>query len=433
MERDPLKVSSGVGQLDELLGGLYIGDNVVWYDDAGSLASVFCKNFIHASRLRGKDLIYVSFDRSPKNLLDHLGPLADYPQMTVLDCFTHGKGAGSDVFLKFYESTADGPPCRILQVPSPRDVDQVMETLYGLHADMQGDVRFVFESLTGMQELWEGEDHIAHFYAHSCPRLYDLNTIAYWIIEKRAHSQRLRAKINQIAQVAVDLSVKRGKTSLTILKADRRAIDSLNQPHLYWYKDARIVFESESGSAGHIDLGSRLRALRTRRGLAQKELAKRVGVTPSTISQVESNLICPSLPALFKMAEVLSVDTASFFRSGPENRDEVVFTDMDASDVHFPGIEREQLSGKLLTPLDFDPAAEPYLMEIPAGAKLTGHFFIHKGDELGYLVEGELQVKMEKATHSLHRGEVIYLRRNIPSHWENPGPEPARLLWIKVR
>ena len=48
---------------------------------------------------------------------------------------------------------------------------------------------------------------IIRFYAHSCPRLYELNTIAYWILEKKAHSTRLRAQINQIAQVAIDLSV----------------------------------------------------------------------------------------------------------------------------------------------------------------------------------------------------------------------------------
>ena len=68
-----LKVASGVKQLDQLLDGLYIGDNVVWHDEAGSLAAVFCLNFIQASQEQKKPIIYVSFDRSPKNLLDKLG------------------------------------------------------------------------------------------------------------------------------------------------------------------------------------------------------------------------------------------------------------------------------------------------------------------------------------------------------------------------
>ena len=50
------RVASGVSQLDRLLGGLYIGDNVVWHDDAGSLASVFCLNFIQASQAQNRPM-----------------------------------------------------------------------------------------------------------------------------------------------------------------------------------------------------------------------------------------------------------------------------------------------------------------------------------------------------------------------------------------
>ena len=85
-----LRISSGVSQLDRMLGGLFIGDNVVWHDDAGSLASVFCLNFIQASLAQSKPFIYVSFDRSPKNLLDKLGPPAENNYLTILDCFTYG-------------------------------------------------------------------------------------------------------------------------------------------------------------------------------------------------------------------------------------------------------------------------------------------------------------------------------------------------------
>jgi KaiC/GvpD/RAD55 family RecA-like ATPase len=97
------RISSGVSQLDQLLGGLFIGDNVIWYDNAGSLASPFCMNFIQTSQAQNKPFIYVSFDRSPKNLLEKLGPLAESQYLTILDCFTHGKGDGSEVFSKFYE------------------------------------------------------------------------------------------------------------------------------------------------------------------------------------------------------------------------------------------------------------------------------------------------------------------------------------------
>jgi len=427
------RVASGVSQLDRLLGGLYIGDNVVWHDDAGSLAHVFCLNFIQASQSQDRPLIYVSFDRSPKNLLDKLGPLSDNPALTILDCFTNGKGAASPIFLKFYEETESEPSCDIVRVENPRDTDHFMDVLYGSHATKEGDVRFVFESITGMQELWGGEEHIINFYSHSCPRLYELNTVAYWILEKSAHSAKLRAQINQIAQVAIDLAIKRGTTSLTILKAEKRSLDNLHRPHNYWTKDLTVTFDAERRTSGRVDLALRLKELRSKRGLSQTELAKLVGVTPSTISQVESSLIYPSLPALMKMAEILSVEISSFFQEQTESKKRLIFTSAEALDVKFPDLPEGAVFARLLSPLDFESKAEPYLIEIPPKEKLPSHFFVHKGEEIGYLLSGRLQVTLEKAAYSLRSGDVIYLTSEMPTQWKNPGPGVAKLLWIKVR
>lgn len=427
-----MRVTSGVGQLDKLLNGLYIGDNVVWHDDAGSLASPFCLNFIQSSQSQGKPLIYVSFDRSPKNLMDMLGPLSENPMLTILDCFTCGKGARTPIFLKFYEEE-DKNTCRVIRVEEPARRDKVVDALYRIHGTMEGDVRFVFETLTGMQELWGGEEEIIDFYSHSCPRLYELNTIAYWIMEKRAHSPRLRARINQIAQVAIDLAVKRGKTYVTILKAEKRSLDTLNTPHHYWSKDLNIVFNSEKRTASRIALGMRLKELRSKRGISQTELAKLVGVTPSTISQVESDLIYPSLPALVKMAEVLSVEVSSFFRDSADVTNRVIFPGSEGADVKFQDLPEGSIQGKLLTPVDFEPRAEPYLIEIPPKKTLPSHFFVHKGEEVGYVLSGKLQLKIQRALHTVRAGDVVYLTTDMPSQWKNPGPAPARILWIKIR
>ncbi len=433
MTSDRLRVSSGIGELDRLLGGLFIGDNVVWYDDAGSLALVFCLNFIQDSQSHNKPIIYVSFDRSPKNLLETLGPLAQYPLLTILDCFTHGKGESNEVFLKFYQNRKIKETGRIIAVENPRSVEKTMNAFYGVHAKLEGDVRFVFESLTGMQKLWSGEEDILNFYSHSCPRLYELNTVAYWIIEKRAHSSRLKAQINRVAQVAVELSLKRGTTTLSIVKAEKRQTDTLNTPFKYWTQDLSITLESGKKSTGRIDLGTRLKDLRTKRGFSQTELAKLVGVTPSSISQIESNLILPSLPALLKVAEVLSVEVSSFFQDTQHTTNRVVFSSSESMDFQLSGIPKNTAIAKRLTPVDFDPKAEPFLIEIPPKETLPSHFFVHKGDEMGYMLTGNLVIKMQKTSHTIKPGDLIYLDSEIPLQWKNPGPGTARILWIKLK
>lgn len=428
-----LRVSSGVSQLDRILGGLFIGDNVVWHDDSGSLASVFCLNFIQASQSQHKPIIYTTFDRSPRNLLEKLGPLADDPSLTIVDCFTCGKGARSPVFMKFYEDPDVHWPCNIVKVDEPKNMNQFMDVLYGVQGSMKGDVRLVFESVTGMQEVWGGEDLLANFYSHSCPRLYELNTIAYWIMERRAHSPRLRAQISQVAQVVISLEIKRGTTSLTVIKAEKRDLENLHKPHNYWVKDLTITFDEEKRTARGVDLGLRLKELRAKRGLSQTELAKLVGVTPSTISQVESNLIYPSLPALLKMAEVLAIDVSSFFQETSEVKKRLVFPCTEAVEVRFSELPEGSVLAKLLTPLDFELKAEPYLIEIPPNKNISSHFFIHKGEEIGYLLSGKLNVKLEKAAYTLRPGDVVYLTSEMPTEWKNPGPSAAKLLWIKIK
>ncbi len=428
----PKKVASGVNQLDRILGGLLVGDNVIWYDDSGSLAWAYCVNLIQASQSRNKPVIFVSFDRSPRNLLEKLGPLAENPALTILDCFSWGKGKGSDVFLRFYYETRPDWPCRIIRVDDPRQVSQVMDIIYGLIADSNKDVRLVFESITGMQELWGGEEQFLHFYAHSCPRLYELNTVAYWIIEREAHSTRLRAQVNQIAQVAIELSIKRGTTFLNILKADRRGTENLHKPFKYWTKDSVITFEDEDRASGKLQVGQKVKEVRMKRGLSQSELAKLVGVTSSTISQVESNLIYPSLPALAKMAEVLSVQVSSLFPTESASTPKVVFSPADSVSVRLQDVPSDAISARVLTPVDLHAKCELYLLEIQPGKKLSHHFFAHKGEELGYLLAGRLQMSLSNSVHKLKAGDAVYLSSEIPSQWVNPGPGVARLLWISL-
>lgn len=424
-----IRVASGVDQLDQLLGGLLIGDNVLWYDDTGSLAWAYCVNLLQSSQAQNKPVIYVSFDRSPRNLLDKLGPLAENPALTILDCFTWGKGEGSDVFLRFYYDTRPDWPCRIIRIDDPKQVSQVMDVIYGLIQDSSEDTRLVFESVTGMQELWGGEEHFLSFYAHSCPRLYELNTVAYWIVAKEAHTPKLRARINQIAQVAIELSIKRGTTFLNILKADRRGTDNLHKPFKYWTRESTVTFEDETRTSGKLEFGRKLKEVRTKRGFSQGDLAKLVGVTPSTISQVESNLIYPSLPALVKMAEVLSVDVSAFFQTDSTSQ-KIVFSPTDSLPLKLPDISSDAVSAHLLTPVGFESKTLLYLLEIKAGQKLSRHFFGHKGEEVGYLLSGRLLVTASNTVHRLKTGDAVHVSLESPSQWENPGPGVARLLWI---
>ena len=432
MSEKKKRVSSGIAGLDQMLSGLYIGDNVIWYDDAGSLASAFCMKFIKESQKQKKPIIYVSFDRSPKNLIETLGVLAQNQQLTILDCFTNGKGDKSEVFDRFFERNGAQWPYQVIKVTEPWKPEVVADAIYGLHKTLSGDVRLVIESLTGMQDLWEGEEHILRFYSRSCPKLYELDTIAYWIIEKGAHSTKLKSHINQIAQVVIDLSMRRGKSAIKILKAEKRTPKALNEALDYEYDGKNIILEGEKPRREKLDLGSRIRDLRKKQGMSQKELAMLIGVTPSNISQIESSLIYPSLPALFKIAESLSVEAGAFFQDGA-NPVRNVFPKNSGVKIALSDMPKDSFDALQITPQDLGGKAEIYLIRIFPGKKLPAHFFVHKGEEAGHVIAGSIKVIGQNGTHTLESGDTIYLKADFPTQWINSGTETAELLWMKIR
>ena len=427
------KVSSGIDQLDSILGGLYIGDNVLWYEDSGSYSSTFTLNFIKQSLADKKSTVYVTFDRSPKNVVSFLGQLAENQNFTILDCFSNGKGDRSELFNKFYEKDGAQWPYQVVRVTNPGNPDQVAEAIYGLHDNLSGDIRYVIDSLTGMQDLWGGEEQILKFYARTCPKLYELDTIAYWIIEKEAHSSRLKANINKIAQVAIDISQRNGKSSLKIVKAEKRETPYLNDPQTFHCDNREIQFDLQKIVPGRFDIGSRIKVIRKKQGLSQKELAEKTGVTPSSISQIEKNLIYPSLPALFRIADSLSVPLSIFFDTSILQPTSCVFHAQQAVGAPFEKLPKGVLEGSCLFPPEVqDGKVKPYIIKILPGKKLSSHFFNHKGIEIGFLLQGQLRLQSSGKVEEVFAGDVVYLKKDSPELWENPGETPAELFWLKI-
>ena len=63
----------------------------------------------------------------------------------------------------------------------------------------------------------------------------------------------------------------------------------------------------------NIDVGTRLRSIRTAFGLSQRELARRAGVTNGLISLIEQNRVSPSVSSLKKVLDGVPMSLAEFF------------------------------------------------------------------------------------------------------------------------
>jgi len=424
------KISSGIGYLDHLLGFLKTGDNVIWEVEAGTYIEIFLQRFIEHNLKNGYKVVYVGFNVSPSTLTKRLNYLPNLENLTILDCFTSGKGNNDPLFTQFYGKDKEGFEGSVVKVENPKDLSQFRVALDRVEIEKGAGVRYIFDSLTGMQDIWGDENVTYKFFTYSCPRLYDLQTVAYWVLEKEAHTPSFKANLRHITQVAIELEKQNGELFFKVIKLEGRFSRSAFLPKHYEVWDQEVIFPSIGGRRPS-KLGDKMRTLRKKLGMTQKELAEQVGLTPSFISQLEKNLISPSLDSLLKLSEKLNTQPIYFLtdgESGPLQK--MVIKPGERQDIQLPALRGMDMKLQLLVSDVLNRRMEPYLLTMKEGAAIDGHFYGHKGDEFAYVVEGELEVEIQDEKQLVRQGDSLYIESAFPSKWANTGKGDAVILWV---
>jgi len=173
-------------------------------------------------------------------------------------------------------------------------------------------------------------------------------------------------------------------------------------------------------------LGERIRGLRKRRRMTLGALAAASDLSVGYISQIERNLASPSVPALVRLAQSLGV-TVQWFFSGPaaapaEERDYVVRAG-NRLKLHY----EQGLTDELLTP-KLSSQVEMILCRIPPGGAST-QSYSHDGDEVGFVLEGALEIWIGPRHFLLHKGDCCSFSSREPHRYANPGAVDTVVIW----
>ena len=418
------RISTGIKDLDNLIDSAHIGDNMVWETEAGTSEDIIIQNFIRESLKENRPVIYTSFNRSPQSILLHTDLKINPEQLTMLDCFTSGKGKSDRAFLKFYETEHPDFP-KIIKVNRPGDISSFSETLNTIQDGLPEGARYIFDSLTGMQDLWGDENSTYKFFTYMCPRLYDLGTVAYWMLEKEAHSQSFKANLRHITQVVLELYKKREKLYIKALKLEGRTSREAFKSHSYEIDD-NSIFIIPAKKEPSFDIGSKIKNSRTMLGMSQKDLAEKVGLTSSFISQLENNQISPSLNSFFQIADVLGISPSSLLQRDKIAKDVKWLIKKD--DVRKNLLEKEP--GYSIFKIISGDKVSAYVAVIDQGTELYKHFLTYKKEEMIHVIKGSVSVKVGDTEKELNAGDSIYLKDNLPSVWNNKNDEEVELLVV---
>lgn len=174
-----------------------------------------------------------------------------------------------------------------------------------------------------------------------------------------------------------------------------------------------------------MDVGVRLQSIRKLKGLSQRELAKRAGVTNSTISMIEKNSVSPSISSLKKVLAGIPMSLVEFFSLdvSQDNHTQVVYRASELTDIHSGEITMK-LVGKT-----HPNRAITFLDEIyPVGSDTGVDMYTHEGEETGLLVEGRLELTVGEEVFILEPGDSYYFESSKPHRFRNPFDQPARLI-----
>lgn len=184
------------------------------------------------------------------------------------------------------------------------------------------------------------------------------------------------------------------------------------------------------------ELGRQIRTLRTARSLSAVALARRCGVSPSLISQVERGLTAPSLEVLWGIARALGVPIGTFFqgddpagwsaagafagdgaRGGPKGI--VVRANRRKRLGLTPSLTYQLLSPDLQRRIEF------VWVEFGPGEEGPIERFTHPGEEQMVVVQGEMHVYIADETWVLGTGDAITFDSALPHRAANLGSTAA--------
>ena len=198
---------------------------------------------------------------------------------------------------------------------------------------------------------------------------------------------------------------------------------------------------ASQGDAEALDgIGDRLREERVKAGLSQRELARRLGLSASLISQLESGQSRPSVGTLYSIVTELGVSLDSVIRGGDDRGSASPggSVRIDRSPVAHPGgrpsidldsgVRWEELAADHEEGIDFLLA----IYEVGGASTPDRSLMRHHGREYGYVITGTLGIQIGFAEHELRPGDSVAFDSTTPHRLFNKGDEPVHAVWFVV-
>lgn len=178
-------------------------------------------------------------------------------------------------------------------------------------------------------------------------------------------------------------------------------------------------------------LGKRLRSARRQRKMRLKDVAEMVGCSESMLSKIECDRVQPSLQMLHRIANVLDTSIGNLFAEQRESNLEVYRKGKRPVVVIAGDDSQPQIRLERLAPHFDEQQIDGNIHIVEPGANNGGEIK-HLGQEIGYVLEGQIELVIGDQSYQLAEGDSFFLKSDMPHSYRNIGKKPARVIWINT-
>jgi transcriptional regulator with XRE-family HTH domain len=174
-----------------------------------------------------------------------------------------------------------------------------------------------------------------------------------------------------------------------------------------------------------MDIGGRLKGVREARGMSQRDLAGRAGLTNAAISLIEQNKSSPSVSSLKRLLDAIPMTMSEFFSEVEETGAPKYFYSADEFVELSPqemglGSSADRVSLRQIG--DASRHALQVLHEsYPPGADTGPDLLTHEGEEAGVVIEGIIEITVADQIRVLNAGDGYLFDSRLPHRFRNIG------------